>query len=129
MNLRFLIVVVLLLLVPLLAYAQEKNVPVQNNKPILDPGRHIAKDVVVYRTKIPHDSVQARAYGIAFYRVERDTLRLFEAYYGSDVQYNRATYNWENDTSFTLKLQNSKNRKLIFLKVFGHGTTTGIIEP
>jgi len=118
-----------LLFIALSASAQEKSVGIQTKQPLLDPSKHAAKDVVVYRTTLPRENGTARAYGIAFYRVERDTLRLFRAYYGGDIQYDGASYKWDSDTSLTLKLFNSKNKKMTILKVFGNGTRTGLIEP
>lgn len=118
-----------LLFITLSASAQEKIVSIHNKQPLLDPSKHAAKDVEVYRTTLPGKTATERAYGIAFYRVERDTVRLFRAYYGGDIQYNGASYKWDSDTSFTLKLFNSKNKKMTILKVFGNGTRTGFIEP
>ena len=91
-----------------------------------DPAKHKQHDVVVCRT-------EDRAYTVYFFRTERDTVRRFQATWGSDEDMNKASYKWLDDTLVSIRLYSTTSKKQAAFKVFGRhlpdGTKrTGIIR-
>jgi hypothetical protein len=73
------------------------------------------------------DHAGEQLYAVAIFRKEGDSLRCYKAYYGNNEVFDRAFYNWENDTTVAIRLHNTRDKKNESIKVFGRGSTTGII--
>lgn len=116
-----------ILFLTLSAQSQEKSLIINKEQPSLLPSEHKPLDVEVFKTIVPGKK-SGKAYGVAFFRMENDSLRLFQTFYGTDAKFDVAYYKWENDTTVTIRLYNSKNRKHKTFKVFGSGATTGLID-
>ncbi len=67
-------------------------------------------------------------YTVRYFQKENDTLRDHSATYMTEDVFNKAAYNWLNDTSISIRLYNttSKNEKL--LKVNGYGPRSSISD-
>jgi len=93
----------------------------ETGTPSIDLSIHKDQDVEVNRTI----SVVGEAYEIVFYRVE-DTLRYFRAFYGTEDEFDKATYKWKNDSTVLVRLLSPVSNKKVKIKVWGKGPTTGM---
>lgn len=110
-----------------LSRSQDVGIEILSTMPSLKLQDHKQYDVTVYKTisSFP-DHVGEQMYGVAFYRNENDTLRMYKAYYGTENVFDRAFFKWENDSTVAIRLHNTKDKKDLVFKVHGHGNTTGL---
>ena len=122
------IIIMVIVLGTCLTFAQEANIKILSTEPSLDVRDHKQYDVEVYTTiSFLPDHAGEQLYAVAIFRNEGDTLRCYQAFYGNNEVFNRAFFKWENDTMVTIRLHNTRDNKNKSFKVFGRGSTTGII--
>jgi hypothetical protein len=120
---RILSVLITILLLTASAWSQQK-VTIHQKQPSLLPAHYKQHDVVIFKSVFPEDN----SYSVAFYRIENDSLRLFQTYYVTHDRFDVAYYKWQNDTIVSIRLYNSKTRKDKAFKVFGRGGSTGVLD-
>jgi hypothetical protein len=105
-----------------LTFAQERSVAILSTTPSLDVNDNKPGDIYVYKTEF----MGGKFYEIVLFRIEKDSLRHYKAYYGNEDVFDRAFFKWENDSTVAIRLHNTKDKKDIVFKVLGYGQTTEI---
>jgi len=105
----------LLLMVVILSCDQSTNqdcliiiqdYPANQWEPEIDLESHKTGDVEIYRV-----SVWEEGYLIIFYHDYSGKVQNYHSYYYDTINYTQASYNWENDTTGTVKLFNPETKK------------------
>lgn len=82
---------------------------------------HKSGDVYVYRSLFIDEG-----YSVVFYSDITGELLSHKAFYGTEEDFDRAKFEWKNDTTVIIGLINSETDKEISFEVFGKGSTTGM---
>ncbi len=90
----------------------------------LDPSKHKNHEIELFNI-LP---LQKRLL-VDFYRVEATIVRSYRVHVQSIWNYDRASYHWVDDTSFVLKLFDSKSKKTEVGMIWGHGKREGVAWP
>ena len=90
-------------------------------EPVINLESHKHGDVDIYRTILMNEG-----YNVIFYSNITGDLLSHNAFYGTVEDFDRARYDWKNDTTVIVRLINSENAKETSFEVFGKGSTTGM---
>ena len=77
--------------------------PSDRYQPEINLDEHKSGDVEIHRVGIPEEG-----YLIIFYHDYSGKIENYQSYKFDTINYNQGFYNWQNDTTFTLKLFNSE---------------------
>ena len=83
-----------------------QGVPPNQWEPEIDLESHKTGDVEIHRVLIPEEG-----YIIIFYHDYSGKIQNYHSYYFDTTNYNQGFYNWNNDTTVTVKLFNSETKK------------------
>ena len=124
-SLSTLILMVVILISCSRSADQENIITVQDyrnqEQPVVDLESHKSGDVEIHRTFL-----MSEGYDLIYYHNFSGELQDYHAFYGSTDNYNKASYNWKDDTTVTIKLINSETEQEYTLELFGNGNTSGM---
>lgn len=69
-----------------------------------------------------------QSYSIMYYQNEEGKLRAHKFWYGTEDDFDKVAYEWVNDTTVSVKLINSSTKKEKKFKLFGYGSSSGILQ-
>jgi hypothetical protein len=101
------------------------------HKSIKDSIPHKPFDFVAFKTFFPNlkskTETTGQFYGVTYYQIEKGSLNTHTAYYGTDEEYNKASYMWLNDTTVSVRLFDEITKKQLEFVVYGNGSTSAIV--
>lgn len=74
-----------------------------------------------YKVVVSHAMIMGMGYEVIYYP-KSDKPNYHSAFYGSDEDFNKADYNWLNDTTASIRLYNSVSKKEAKFRVYGNGS-------
>ena len=69
-----------------------------------------------------------KAYQVVYYQTENNAVNRHGAMWGSKEKYDSAAYQWLDDTTVSIRLINSANKKVEAFKVYGNGPRNGLLD-
>jgi hypothetical protein len=99
--------------IPSYATAQKNITP--------DTAKHKAGDAEVFRLVGPDTAYFAR-----LYRLDGGEVRRYETVIMDRVNYDRASYEWVNDSTVSFRLIDTKNNKIQAFQLIGSGASTTV---
>lgn len=85
---------------------------------------HKPRDVEAFRIEF----MDEQSYSIMYYQNEEGKLRAHKFWYGTEDDFDKVAYEWVNDTTVSVKLINSSTKKEKKFKLFGYGSSSGILQ-
>ena len=122
------------LLIPVISFSQavkssqsvtgELNIATKHDVvlPAADLNKHKHYDVEICRTDF---NGSPDMYLVKYYKMEKNTLKGFEAWYEAKGDFTKASYKWKNDTLAVRLFNNIPGSEKRF-KLFGKGSKSGI---
>ena len=91
---------------------------------------HKNGDVEVYRISFKDTTglFGSGIYSIRYFQKENDTLRSHKAWISTGENFDKAAFNWVNDTTVSVRLYNYQSKKEKKVTLFGFGRTSGMRE-
>lgn len=89
---------------------------------------HKNRDVEVYRISFKDTTglFGSGIYSVRYFQKENDTLRSHKAWISTGENYDKAAYNWVNDTTVSVRLYNYQSKKEKKFTLFGFGRSSGM---
>jgi len=97
-------------------------------EPEINLDLHKNRDVEVYRISFKDTTglFGSGVYSIRYFQKENDTLRSHKAWFSTGENFDKAAYNWVNDTTVSVRLYNSQSKKEKKFTLYGFGGSSGI---
>ena len=97
-------------------------------EPEINLASHKNRDVEVYRMSFKDSTglFGSGIYSVRYFQKENDTLRSHKAWFSTGENFDKAEYNWVNDTTVSVRLYNSQSKNEKKFTLFGFGGSSGL---